>query len=187
MAKRRRKGKQPPEQPPATAPATSPGAEPPEQDAPQPDAPAPAAAAAAPSSLGGRRASNAFILLFLLYQVAMPLRYYLGGRGDDERFSWRMFSTVRMHRCDVRLYQVEAGQRRPVDLTRAVQVAWIGMLERNRPQVVRALMRRRCREPDTNAVRFERRCTNTDGTALPPLLLDMSCQSGRVTRAKAAP
>ena len=46
------------------------------------------------------------------------------------------------------------------------------MLERNRPQVVDALIGAAAASPDTSQVDFERRCTDTDGSALPPLLLD---------------
>jgi hypothetical protein len=126
----------------------------------------------------GRAASNAFIAFFLLCQIAMPLRYYLGGRGDDERFSWRMFSSVRMHKCTVRVQEVVAGHAREVDLGHAVQIAWIGMLERNRPQVVTKLLRRRCHERDVTEARYHRSCAGSDGAALPPLELAMSCASG---------
>ncbi|MFI5306159.1 MAG: hypothetical protein ACHQ53_02335 [Polyangiales bacterium] len=132
-------------------------------------------------------ASNALIALFLLYQIAMPLRYYLGGGGDDERFSWRMFSTVRMHKCSVRMDEVRDGQTNEVELGRAVQIAWISMLERNRPQVVRKLLRHRCTTQKAQAVKFERRCTDTDGSALPPLLQTMRCADGRVVDSVGAP
>src|SRR5690349_9855363 len=46
-----------------------------------------------------RTFENAFIALFLAFMLGMPLRYYMGGRGFDERFSWRMFSTIRMLDC----------------------------------------------------------------------------------------
>jgi hypothetical protein len=127
-------------------------------------------------------ASNALIALFLLFQLAMPLRYYLGGRGDDERFSWRMFSTVRMHKCDVRVDETLGGERKRVDLTRAVQIAWIAMLERNRPQVVHKLMRHRCSGAGVEQVQFERHCTDTDGSALPVLAESMRCSDGRIAR-----
>jgi hypothetical protein len=126
----------------------------------------------------GRAASNAFIAFFLLCQVAMPLRYYLGGRGDDERFSWRMFSSVRMHKCTVRVQEVVAGRAREVELGHAMQIAWIGMLERNRPQVVTKLLRRRCQERGVSEARYHRSCTGNDGGALPPLELAMDCASG---------
>ena len=136
---------------------------------------------------GSRALTNAFIALFLLYQVAMPLRYYLGGRGDDERFSWRMFSSVRLQKCEVRVHEVLAGQSREVKLSQAVQIAWIGMLERNRPQAVDKLLRRRCQKSGVTETRYHRSCRDTDGSALPPLELRMDCARGEISKAKVAP
>ncbi len=50
--------------------------------------------------------SDMFIACFLLAQIALPLRYYLGGRGTDERFSWRMFSSQRVEQCAVDVDEV---------------------------------------------------------------------------------
>jgi hypothetical protein len=115
------------------------------------------------------------IALFLLYQIAMPLRYYARGGGDDERFSWRMFSSVRLRKCQAHVHEVVAGKSRAVELGKAVQIAWIGMLERGRPQVVDKLLRRRCEQPGVSETRYERSCTNTDGSAAPPLARRMDC------------
>ena len=128
-----------------------------------------------------RAAALAFIALFLLFQIAMPLRYYLGERGSDERFSWRMFSSVRMQKCRVRLDETVDGERRSVDLDREVQVAWIGMLERYRPTVVEKVLRRRCERGGATRVDFERRCVDTDGSVLPSLLVGVDCASGDLT------
>jgi hypothetical protein len=157
--------------------------------APQaPAEPAPQAAALAEAApQPSRTTSNAFIALFLLFQLAMPLRYYLGGRGDDERFSWRMFSTVRMHKCEIAVHELQAGELRKVDLTQAVQIAWIALLERNRTEAVHALLRRRCGRHEVSEVHFDRQCTSTDGSALPPLALRMDCKSGRVSTTEAKP
>ena len=47
--------------------------------------------AAAPWLTRGR--VNVLIVTILVAQLVLPLRYYLGfAEGDDERFSWRMFS-----------------------------------------------------------------------------------------------
>lgn len=129
-----------------------------------------------------RGAIQAFIALFLLYQIAMPLRYYLGGRGDDERFSWRMFSTVRLRKCEAHVLEVIRGQSRQVDLSQAVQIAWIGMLERGRLQVVEKLLRRRCQGEGVTEARYERTCTNTDGSEPPKLALLMDCARGTTAR-----
>jgi hypothetical protein len=142
----------------------------------------PSMPAAAEAPRTSRAASNALIAAFLLFQVAMPLRYYLGGRGYDERFSWRMFSSVRMQRCDVRVRELaQDGGESQVDLDRALQIAWIGMLERYRPQVVEQLLRTRC----TSSVRevvFERACRDTDGSQLPRLQVTLDCRSKQFRR-----
>jgi hypothetical protein len=126
-------------------------------------------------ALGG----NLLIAAFLLFQIAMPLRYYLGGRGSDERFSWRMFSSVRMQRCDVQVYETTAeGGEQQLKLARELQVAWIGMLERNRPQVVEKLLRRRCAAPGVRSVRYARACKDTDGSELPSVHTTLDCARG---------
>ena len=135
--------------------------------------------------------SNAIIAIALLYQLVMPLRYYLGGGGADERFSWRMFSTVRMQKCTVQVdEQVDqdgALQQRPVDLTQAFQIAWMGMLERNRPQVVDKVLKRRCESRQVRQVHYSRSCVNTDGTTLPTLDITLDCARGEVIKQAAAP
>jgi hypothetical protein len=161
-------------------------ATPAEADAPTPE---PVAAPAPAPNRGGLR--NAAIAAFLLFQLIMPLRYYLGGGGTDERFSWRMFSSVRMQKCDVRVDDIlpgtapalrggasVKGERRKVDLEATLQIAWVGMLERNRPAVVEKFLARRCQEPDVGAVRYRRTCQETDGSRTPPLVLERDCKTG---------
>lgn len=124
-----------------------------------------------------RIARDGLIGAFLLFQMAMPLRYYLGGGGADERFSWRMFSSVRMQQCHVQVRETAAGAGRTVDLGHDLQVAWVGMLERDRPDVVRKFLARRCQEPEVSRAHYERTCRNTDGSTPPPDALDMDCKT----------
>lgn len=159
--------------------------------------PAPVVAAASAAGveavqLAGPRAaawSNALIAIALLYQVAMPLRYYLGERGTDERFSWRMFSTVRMQKCSVQVFETieddGAEKRQRVDLTKMLQIAWLGMLERYRPQVVEKVLSRRCAAPSVKHAHYVRNCSDTDGKALPELRLSRDCASGAVRKEQA--
>lgn len=148
--------------------------------------PAPAVAlAGAPSRFdpfAGPRArllANAFIAAFLAYQVAMPLRYYLGGRGLDERFSWRMFSSVRMLDCDVEVGERVAAEgetrRRKVNLNKEVQVAWIGLLERGRSIVIEKLLARRCDEQGVVQVDYHLSCKAPDGSKWPDVDRHMAC------------
>jgi hypothetical protein len=145
----------------------------------------PAGQSAAPAAAGdgvprNRLWSNVLIALFLAYQLAMPLRYYLGGRGYDERFSWRMFSTLRLQECKVRVAETVAGEERKVDLDKALQIAWNGMLERYRRPVVDKFLDRRCVQEHASEVRYERNCIDTDGSALPQTTVVRHCSSGRI-------
>ena len=141
--------------------------------------------AAASSTTSGaapvpRALANALILAFLAYNVAMPMRYYLGGRGTDERFSWRMFSTVRMQRCRVKVMETVDGSEQRLDLQKELQIAWNGMLERYRRPVVDKLLARRCVKAKASRVVFTRSCTDTDGSALPDDVVSLDCKSGEL-------
>jgi hypothetical protein len=129
-----------------------------------------------------RLLSNVFIALFLAYMLGMPLRYYLGGRGLDERFSWRMFSSVRMLKCKVEVDEhVDKGgdvDERSVSLTKEVQVAWIGLLERGRPLVIEKLLTRRCAQEGVVQVDYHLTCKAPDGSDGPGLDHHMKCSDG---------
>ena len=125
--------------------------------------------------------SNVLIAAFLLLQLALPLRYYLGGGGYDERFSWRMFSTLRMRQCKVKVSETIGDDRRSVDLQKALQIAWIGMLERYRRPVVDKLLARRCAAVGARAVHYQRSCVDTDGSKLPTTHVRMDCASGALS------
>jgi hypothetical protein len=144
--------------------------------------------AAVPTQAARRHAlRNAAIAAFLLFQIAMPLRYYLRGGGTDERFSWRMFSSIRMQKCDMSVRETADGQERKVDIDRAVQVAWVGMLERDRPAVVEKFLARRCAIEGVSSVHYHRACQETNGSWSQPLDLVMDCKSGALASQKDAP
>lgn len=123
-----------------------------------------------------RRTARLFILGFLAFQIGMPLRYYLGERGYDERFSWRMFSTLRMRDCAIAVAEARAGssQLRDVSVSRDVQAAWVSLLERVRMPVVVKYLERRC-DREALDVTYTARCTNTDGSSLPTQTVAMHC------------
>lgn len=188
MAKKGKRGKQKP--PAATSPgpiehaaagfAPLPGEVPSSVEVSMPgSATAQAVAASGPVAAPISRAlANALILVFLAYQIAMPLRYYLGGRGYDERFSWRMFSTLRMQKCRAQVIETVEGVQSAVNLRKEIQVAWIGMLERYRRPVIDKLLARRCAAAGASQVVFTRSCTDTDGSALPDTTVSLECASG---------
>ena len=157
----------------------------------------PAATATAPdrfdpfASPRARLLANAFIAAFLAYQVAMPLRYYLGGRGLDERFSWRMFSSVRMLDCHVEVAERVGAQgdfqQRAVSLNKEVQVAWIGLLERGRSLVIDKLLSRRCDEQGVVQVDYHLSCRAPDGAKWPDVDRHMSCTDRKLAEGRAEP
>jgi hypothetical protein len=138
----------------------------------------PRTSVATPAAPMGRALANAVIVAFLAYQVAMPLRYYLGGGGADERFSWRMFSTLRMQRCRVKVVETVDGKEHRLEVLKEVQIAWRGMLERYRRPVVDKLLERRCEKAEASKVVFTRACTDTDGSVLPDDVVSLDCKSG---------
>ena len=124
-----------------------------------------------------RRVANLFIVGFLAYHVAMPLTYYLGDRGYDERFSWRMFSTLRLQQCSMKVTEAAGSATREVAVKRDVQAAWANLLERARLPVVEKYLHRRCEQQNITHVTYTRHCRNTDGAPLPPETLVMDCAS----------
>jgi hypothetical protein len=128
-----------------------------------------------------RRRDNLTIATILVFQIAMPLSYYLTDRLYDERFSWRMFSTLRLRDCKVEVKEqvVSDGRARTrnVNIERDVHVAWLRLLERMRSAVVDEYLARRCQSPDVTSVDFTCHCNDTDGRALPAMERSLTCKA----------
>lgn len=122
------------------------------------------------------------VAVVLVVQALVPLRYYLGDDAYDERFSWRMFSAVRMHRCALTAYETRGGVEQPVSLHTQVQAGWVTTLERNREAVVERYLRWRCEAEGLSAARLENRCTSPEGRSVPPVLRAIDCASGALRR-----
>lgn len=136
-----------------------------------------------PEPTGGARAAiPALGLLWLLVMIAIPLRYYQGDDRYDERFSWRMFSAVRVARCQVRVSETRDGGERPTPLPEILPAPWIELMKRNRPAVIDGFLRWRCDTREgVSAVRFHNECTDPAGGELPPIDRAIECASGRIT------
>jgi hypothetical protein len=122
-----------------------------------------------------RRLQDFFIAAVLALQIIVPLSYYLSDRSYDERFSWRMFSTLRLRDCKVQVLETVGGSRREVAVQRDVQLAWLRLLERMRSAVIDRYLARRCQQPDVEEVQFIGTCQNTDGQTLPPSTRSLRC------------
>ncbi len=123
--------------------------------------------------------TNAFIALFLLFQLAVPLTYYVRADPYDERFAWRMFSGTRLQTCETRAYRLDDDDNEMrIDLKKTIHAAWITMMKRNRPAAMRAFIERECRAGESKRVRLEVHCTDVDDTPLPVREISLDCTTG---------
>ena len=102
-----------------------------------------------------------FIALFLLGQLIFPITYYLDADDAweryDERFAWRMFSPIRMVRCDASF--TVAGKQRP--LMSHYHATWSTLSKRGRPDVLDGLVEHMCEQGEPVTLRL--RCREADG------------------------
>jgi hypothetical protein len=102
-----------------------------------------------------------FILAWLVVQLALPLLYY-GWRHDphDERFAWRMFSPMRMIKCNPQF--VTDGKA--IDLTAHFHEGWLDLAGRGRYAVLDAMGARLCDELPHKVIELHMECDAIDGT-----------------------
>jgi hypothetical protein len=113
-------------------------------------------------------------------QALVPLGYYLGDDLYDERFSWRMFSAVRMYECQMTVTETDASGPQPFDLRRSIHGAWAHAMQLNREAVIRRFLRWRCTQEGVVAVRVENRCREPDGGEVPLVRREIRCESGAI-------
>jgi len=100
-----------------------------------------------------------FIVVFLLAQLLIPLRYYVHHRDPhDERFAWRMFSPIRMVQCTPRF----ALDGKVLDLRGEFHEAWFEIASRGRFGVIEAMGKRLCERNPGHTVRVDLACTYLD-------------------------
>lgn len=107
--------------------------------------------------------------LFLGIQMYFVISYYTQDYPWDERFAWRMFSTVRKLQCVPKAWVAHSqGQYScpdhntqrctPVRFAQDVHMVWYNLLKRGRQDVVQAWVKRICQRPDTHALYFSLTC-----------------------------
>lgn len=116
-----------------------------------------------------------WLWLLVALQVAIPASYYLRADRDDERFAWRMFSAVRLRRCEVRAHDVKRGERHQVELPRVLHASWIRSLERGRASVIERFLAARC-AAGADEAQLERSCREPSGAALAPTVYRRRCE-----------
>lgn len=109
---------------------------------------------------------NALIVALLALQIGLPLSYYLSDNVYDERFAWRMFSPIRLIKCDVALYDATGGGRTPLQPMREMHVVWRNLMRRGRLPVVDAFARHWCPQKPGRVLNAQITCGPPDGRLL---------------------
>ena len=144
-----------------------------------------------------RRCVSAFIALFLLLQAAIPATYYVSAHASDERFCWRMFSTVRVHRvihakhCDVNVRRnIDKDGRlvdEPVAIESMIPQVWIASLKRNQVEVIRKVLDRCCNSGPARDVQLDVVCPKMEQFSFVPFQWVMDCDTRLMVRADGVP
>jgi hypothetical protein len=109
-----------------------------------------------------KKRANLVIGAFVAIMIATPLSYYTV-RSDryDERFAWRMFSTMRMVRCSPKWMVGESSQ--PIKLGRTFHEAWVGIARRARRSVTGPMTDFLCEKNPGQPVRLLLTCRSLTG------------------------
>lgn len=130
-----------------------------------------------PEPLGRTRALIAGLGAgWLALQIWIPATYYY--RSDDpydERFSWRMFSAVRVQHCSAHVAEQREGRWERLNLMETLPAPWISLLERSRPAVIDGFMDWRC-DHGADGVRLTIQCTDANRQTLPPVEHERQCE-----------
>lgn len=122
------------------------------------------------------------VLSVIALGVLIPLRYYLGDDPYDERFSWRMFSSVRVQACQSQLTVTSEGnEHQAVKLQSELHRAWLSAIERNRTSVIEKVLERQCTAPHVRQVTLTNRCRDTRRSPMPPMTWQLTCATGAVS------
>lgn len=114
--------------------------------------------------------------LALAVQLVIPLTYYLRDDRYDERFAWRMFSAVRVERCQTAASEMRGGVARDIPLSR-IHSAWVEHLRRNRLVVIERFLEQRC-ALGAERVAVQNHCIDAGGRGLPVRSYTQSCAAG---------
>lgn len=139
-----------------------------------------------PPSTEPEAAGWRYLLLaaFLVAQTLIPLHYYLGDHPWDERFAWRMYSSVRVSQCRIQSFETRAGQREQTRISEHIHVAYASNIQRNRPRVAEAYLRWRCEsDPSLEQAEVYNTCVDARGERIEPRLeRRIFCESGFIEK-----
>ncbi len=131
----------------------------------------------------GRKPAAIFIAAVLGLQLALAVSYYVGDDRFDERFAWRMYSTIRLTGCSTTAAESVNGsaRERRIVLAKTLAVAWIKNIRRNRDRVIRKFLETRCDLPGVQRARLQNVC-KVPGEPRARHEWAIDCGTGEITR-----
>lgn len=131
--------------------------------------------------------ASILIAFVLGLQLILATSYYLSDDRYDERFAWRMYSTIRLASCKTEATeQHHGGPYRATVLRKHIAVAWISNIRRNRERVIRAALETRCADPDVTAARLVNVC-RVPGEEPVRYVWDIECETGEIAHQQGGP
>ncbi|MBX3156184.1 MAG: hypothetical protein KF773_09305 [Deltaproteobacteria bacterium] len=102
------------------------------------------------------------ILLVVVGGLALPIHYYMPAHRDphDERYAWRMFSPMRMAKCDAKVTKNGA----PLDPYTEFHEAWVTLAKRGRFHVIERMGEHLCAKYPHTDITFDLTCKYLDDT-----------------------
>jgi len=91
-----------------------------------------------------KKQKHFLILGIIIFQLVLPLKYYMSQDIFDERFAWRMFSPVRMVSCSYEFFEGEKKVK--VQLFKEIHIAFLSLIKRGRMAVVKEYLSFKCKE-----------------------------------------
>lgn len=137
-----------------------------------------------PPNEASRRPVRWLIIAFLVINLVLPLRWYLGrsvGAEVDERFAWRMFSADSLQRVEIEFWETVAvdgrSERRRVPLETIMQPGWAKVLQAyHQPALVAKFLERHCSFTAAQSVEFRRTGVWSDGSPVAPVVVKLECE-----------
>lgn len=131
-----------------------------------------------------QRVVNWFITVCLLFQAAIPLSYYLFKQPTNERFAWRMFSSVHMSdwNCQVREVVEENGQmiERIVPIGSILEESSVRGMQTGQLDIAAKFIRRWAQRPEVRQVTYEAQGIWPSGRKMAPLRLAVNSETRAV-------
>jgi hypothetical protein len=99
--------------------------------------------------------------IVVVAQLLIPVWYYSGASRDphDERFAWRMFSPMRMTKCEPKFFRDDTL----IDISAEFHEAWIEIAKRGRFHVIEEMGAALCEKYPKRAIKVTLDCTYLGG------------------------